>query len=512
MYLLFVAPLTVFLSSLHFSYVVVAQELASDELLAASAGISLCSDGDDADECALQNRTCILLDETGVNGTSVSVCGPCKTGFIALDPTTLATASDTETDSEILCLPIQDISASEYLESYGSTYRVDPQNTEDSARFNALKASLGLISSNQQTRGFFESSPELALDTSRPTFELGLTVYSADTEEDYGHRAGFIAEQNRAEDPWASLLPSEDVAVDPTSSDDLPLQIDWVDKGAVTEVKDQGRCGCCWATAMVGAIEGAAAANPETKGYLQNLSWQQLISCNDANGGCNGGSLVSALGYSWLNRFGGVARNNEYPFSDYRGSTTESCELESKPLAVTVKEPRIVLDFGAPFDFQERILMMKAALQTAPVAMVIKSSCRTLSNYRKGILNDDGGCACSSSQCLDHAILMVGYDDTTDPPSWKLKNSWGTGWGEDGYFYISQQEKDQWGLFGVLSHGVHAQLATNVTAAVPDDELNEPLAAWAWVLILSACMIACLCFLRACREYMRRDDETEPLG
>ena len=35
-------------------------------------------------------------------------------------------------------------------------------------------------------------------------------------------------------------------------------------------------------------------------------------------------------------------------------------------------------------------------------------------------------CACAAVECIDHAVLMVGYDDTTEIPYFKMKNSWGT--------------------------------------------------------------------------------------
>jgi hypothetical protein len=246
---------------------------------------------------------------------------------------------------------------------------------------------------------------------------------------------------------------------------------------------------------MAGAIEGAAAANPDNDGYLQNLSWQQLISCNDGNYGCEGGNLVIALGYSWLNTFGGLTINNDYPYADYQGTTTTQCDLnENTELAVEISEPKIILPLGGPpFDFDTRVQLMKEALQVAPVSMTISSSCRTLSNYRTGILTDDGDCACSSTTCIDHAVLMVGYSDTTDPPSWIVKNSWGTGWGEDGYFKISQQEKGDWGLFGVVSHGVQAQLAFNTTAQVAEDKVKDPPKPWVWVLVGLACLAALAC-------------------
>jgi hypothetical protein len=77
--------------------------------------------------------------------------------------------------------------------------------------------------------------------------------------------------------------------------------------------------------------------------------------------------------------------------------------------------------------------------------MIIKSSCQTISSYRSGILNDAGDCACGNPNCIDHALLMVGYDDLADPPFIKIKNSWGKGWGENGgYFRVSQRNVCAW--------------------------------------------------------------------
>merc|ERR1740125_75866 len=84
----------------------------------------------------------------------------------------------------------------------------------------------------------------------------------------------------------------------------LADSVDWVAKGAVTPVKNQGQCGSCWAFSTTGSLEGAfqIAGNP-----LTSLSEQDLVSCdNSAHGGsdqgCNGGLMDNA--FKWIEKNG----------------------------------------------------------------------------------------------------------------------------------------------------------------------------------------------------------------
>jgi C1A family cysteine protease len=55
---------------------------------------------------------------------------------------------------------------------------------------------------------------------------------------------------------------------------------------------------------------------------------------------------------------------------------------------------------------------------------------------------------CAGRNSLDHAVLIVGYYDGY----YKLKNSWGSQWGINGYFYIKMSEV---GLCGILEHALY---------------------------------------------------------
>lgn len=99
---------------------------------------------------------------------------------------------------------------------------------------------------------------------------------------------------------------------------------------------------------------------------------------------------------------------------------------------------------------EERLQTLKRAVARQPVSVAMKTDCSTFSSYQSGIITQDGACACESVDCIDHAVLLVGYSDVSSPPYWLLKNTWGTGWGESGYFRISQLGGGRWGLFGLL--------------------------------------------------------------
>merc|ERR1739845_80880 len=184
--------------------------------------------------------------------------------------------------------------------------------------------------------------------------------------------------------------------------------IDWTTKGAVTPVKNQGHCGSCWTFSTTGAIEGAWQV---ATGTLLSLSEQQIVDCSSflAGHGCHGGMPSRAL--SWIEGQA-ICGESAYPYTAVDGT----CTMCPSPL----------LAKGTVTGYQSvssNSKALKAALNVQPVSVAVDA--RNWQHAGTGIFDDCG-------TGLDHAVLAVGYDSA----SWKIKNSWGTSWGDHGYIHL----------------------------------------------------------------------------
>lgn len=203
------------------------------------------------------------------------------------------------------------------------------------------------------------------------------------------------------------------------SGDSLPEKVDWRNSDKVTPVKDQGQCGSCWSFSATGAIEGSWSIKT---GNLVSISEQQLVDCSTSYGnmGCNGGLMDNAFLYAIDN---GLCTEDEIPYKAADGT----CKVCDKP-TVSVKD---CLDI--PSGNQ---LALKEAVSTGPVSVAIEADTLLFQLYTGGVI--------SSTRCgtnLDHGVLIVGYGTEDDGTMyWLVKNSWGTGWGKDGYVKIARSE------------------------------------------------------------------------
>ena len=208
---------------------------------------------------------------------------------------------------------------------------------------------------------------------------------------------------------------------------------------AVTPVKNQAKCGSCWAFSTTGSIEGAwkIAGND-----LVSLSEQQLVDCAGGkygNKGCEGGSMDSGMTYVKDN--GGLDTENDYEYAAKDGVCDKG------------KEAQHAADITGHVDVpQNNADQLKLAVAKGPVSIAIEADKPAFQHYKSGVLDS---AACGTK--LDHGVLIVGYgtDSTTGDDYWIVKNSWGATWGEEGYIRIANDPAIKRGVCGINSQPVY---------------------------------------------------------
>jgi hypothetical protein len=184
--------------------------------------------------------------------------------------------------------------------------------------------------------------------------------------------------------------------------------------GYYTPIKDQGSCGSCWAFAAVGLLESMILKN---NGTTVDLSEQYMLSCNSWGWGCDGGF--------WPNDM----------LVD-PGAALESCS------PYTATEVPCASSCATPYQIQSWAFV--TADNVVPDAALIKQAIYTYGAVQAGIYADRWFQSYTSgtfNKCkksvgyTNHAIILCGWDDSKG--AWRLKNSWGTGWGESGFMWIT---------------------------------------------------------------------------
>jgi len=265
------------------------------------------------------------------------------------------------------------------------------------------------------------------------TWEMGVTIFADLSPEEFKRDIVGGCTLDRK--------PTKVHVFEDTSSN--PSSIDWVTRGKVTPVKNQGQCGSCWAFSTTGSVEARYAIST---GKLNSLSEQELVSCAGAQGnnGCRGGLMD--YGFEYVIAQKGLCSEASFPYD----AVTEKLQCSSK----RSKCGDHIDTISSYQDVQHNSSdQLETALAQGPVSIAIEADQSAFQLYTKGILM--GTCG----KKLDHGVLAVGYNNEGTDHYWKVKNSWGPNWGEQGYIRLCKdcgmnRGAGQCGLLGQPSYPV----------------------------------------------------------
>ena len=218
----------------------------------------------------------------------------------------------------------------------------------------------------------------------------------------------------------------------------LPKKLIWDDK-IVSNVKNQGSCGSCWAFSSTGVLEANMRLNNYT---VTRLSEQELVDCSKENFGCDGGLMHLAFDYCIENK--GLTSNKLYPYKAIDDNCKCNYSNNSNKLLREIGSNITKYKFTIP---KSKYDLMKS-LQNGPICIAIDANSYIFRFYKSGVID----MPLRSSE-INHAVILTGYDSYENGTYWIIQNSWGGNWGDNGY--IKLKAIDGEGILSCQLYGVY---------------------------------------------------------
>jgi len=225
----------------------------------------------------------------------------------------------------------------------------------------------------------------------------------------------------------ASLLTSD---VSERQERAAAASIDWNNLTMSENKRDQGGCGSCWAVATAVMLETRHEAQ---LGRTRGFSAQELVNCVPnpkecgGQGGCAGATVELAMQYA---EESGLGDDEKTPYA----AVDEDCQSKQQASSFLSMRTQQISSTKLSLDFWTTLPANKAgplmvALLDGPVAISLGAD--KWSSYSQGVFN-----GCSKDAIINHAVVLMGYGEEKPSKYWKVRNSWGNDWGEEGHIRL----------------------------------------------------------------------------
>jgi cathepsin F len=324
---------------------------------------------------------------------------PAKLARVTIELTATAKSGD-----KALCMQIKtspeahDYAAmwEEFKRAYNKTYNPYSNGDDEEKRFQIFKANVAAAE---------------ARDEMEPLATFGLDQFSDLTEDEFLGYMGYVPEPQAEEQSISEMTATDFLGLT------TPTSIDWTGK-ATTPVKNQGHCGSCWAFSATEQIESDYMLQKHSQVLLAP---QELVDCRadkSERDGCKGGSTEGA--YTVIEALGGMEMETDYPYEH----VNQKCNFQSSKAKVQISSFQRV-------GKGDETAMKSYVGSTGPLSVC--GHAKSWKGYKGGIL----------SQCVTgggHCFQIVGYGVDGGIDYWKVRNSWGSHWGEEGHIRIRMGE------------------------------------------------------------------------
>jgi len=239
----------------------------------------------------------------------------------------------------------------------------------------------------------------------------------------------------------------------------LPAKFDWRVIGKISSVKDQNPYGTCWAFAAIANLESRVLIDERTE---YDYSEFNIVACNPQGKNCNSGGNAW-ISTNYLSLLGSVYEScDPYPGDCATNPTNPTCKNPSCTFRKRVTEWLLIANSASAVD-----AIKNAILNFGPVYTTMYAGFSSFQNY------DGSYCLTySGDDDPNHAVLLVGWDDKAcdGKGAWIGKNSWGTSWGDNGFFEIK---------YGDAKVGEYTSVISNVKDYDPNENIYH-YDEWGW--------------------------------